>query len=120
MSSYKAYFNLREKHPLSRDILHTSEVMAYRYTGQRPNLIERDYRDWLFPITNPKDGVGYLNYPALGRDTAESGIGCIDNRHLSHLVESNLVNAGDLRKNVLGSSHPMTFARVGGVIVVRA
>ncbi len=62
--------------------------------------------------------AGHLTYPASGRDTAERGMGCVDNPRLS-FAESNLVNVGASPPDVKVSSPPMPVARVGAVIVVR-
>src|SRR5204862_8279237 len=40
------------------------------------------------------DETGHLSYPVSGRDSAERGLGCQDNRHLSHLTEFFFVNVG--------------------------
>jgi len=52
------------------------------------------------------------------RDTAKSGIGHIDNRHLNDLVESISMNVGGSCRNAKVSSPPMIGVSVGGVIVV--
>ena len=37
-------------------------------------------------------------YPPESRETAESGIGCTDNRHLRYLAASGIMNVGDSLK----------------------
>jgi hypothetical protein len=77
----------------------------------------KDYRGWLFLITNPKVEISNLNYLISIRDSAESGLGFSDNRHLNYFVESINMNVGDSYQNVKASSQPMTGKRVGAVIV---
>jgi hypothetical protein len=89
---------------------------------QRPNsdeVILMSYRDWLGTIANPKDETGHLLYPVSGRDSAKSGLGCEDNRHLSYLAESIFVNVGDSYRDAKLSSPTMPGMRVGAAIVVR-
>ena len=69
-------------------------------------------------IPTKKGLAGYLNYPADVRDTAKSGIGHIDNRHLNYLVESISVNVGGSYQNDKVSSPPMSNRRVGGFMVL--
>jgi hypothetical protein len=126
VSSNEASFNLRKTPSLPRNILHSHRMeiisRADGFTGQRLNpsveKVQRDCRSWLHNLASPKVDAGHLRYPASGRDTAESGLGCTDNRHLSCLAESNIVNVGDSQQNAKASSPPMTVVRVGGVIVV--
>jgi len=75
-------------------------------------------RDWLVALTNQKVSAGHLNYPADIRDSAKSGLGHLDNRHLHYLVESISVNVGGSGQNVKASSLPMSDLSVGGSIVV--
>jgi hypothetical protein len=77
-------------------------------------------RSWLSYFASPKDDAEHLSYPASGRDTAKSGIGCSDNRHLSYLAKSITVNVGGLQRNEKVSSPPMSVVSVGAAIVVRA
>jgi len=69
-------------------------------------------------LTSPKVSAGHLNYPAGIRDSAESGLGYIGNRHLHYLVESISMNVGGSGQNVKVSSLPMSDLSVGGSIVV--
>jgi hypothetical protein len=62
--------------------------------------IPKDYRGWLFDITNPKVEISNLNYLISIRDSAESGLGFRDNRHLNYFVESINMNVGDSQQNV--------------------
>jgi hypothetical protein len=121
VSSNEVSFNLREKFPLSRNILHTCEVTAYGFTRQRTSLKATrtpiDYRDRLAINADQKVLAGYLDYPANVRDTAKSGMGYSDNRHLSDFVEFIFVNVGGLLAEV--SSPPMKQASVGAAVVVR-
>jgi hypothetical protein len=79
VSPNKASFNLRENGPLPRNILHTRGVVAYRFTGQRPNpdLLspKKGYRSWLSIRISLKDTTGHPIYPVVGRDSAKSGLG---------------------------------------------
>ena len=86
---------------------------------QRPNSYRKSYRDWLGTITNPKDDAGYLSYPASGRDSAKSGLGCEGKCHLNYLAESIFVNVGECYQDAKMSSPSMLDNRVGAVIVVR-
>jgi hypothetical protein len=78
----------------------------------------KDYRDWLGSVANPKVEISNLNYLISIRDSAKSGLGFRDNRHLNYFVESINMNVGDSYQNVKASSQPMTGKRVGAVIVV--
>ncbi len=78
----------------------------------------KDYRGWLGFITNPKVEINDLNYLISIRDSAKSGMGFMDNRHLNYFAESIYMNVGDSYQNVKASSQPMTGKRVGAVIVV--
>src|SRR5438132_1543431 len=98
VSSNEVNFNLRETHPLPRNILQDCGVMAHGYTRQRMNprtpLYSKGYQSWLLIPTSPKVLAGHLTYPANIRDSAKSGLGHIDNHHLNDLVESISVNVG--------------------------
>jgi hypothetical protein len=63
--------------------------------------IPKDYRGWLFDITNPKVEISHLNYLISIRDPAKSGLGFRDNRHLNYFVESINMNVGDSYQNVI-------------------
>jgi hypothetical protein len=124
VSSNKAGFDLRENLPLPRNMLHTHELGSMGSRGS-----ERIGRYVYFqPITEAVWSVftslkvlaDNLNYSADVRDTAKSGIGHIDNRHLNDLVESTSMNVGGSCRNVKASSLPMIGMSVGGVIVVGA
>jgi hypothetical protein len=123
VSPNEANLDLRERFPLSRNILHTCEVTAYGSTGQRTSQksvhATTDYQDWLFQSTNLKVSTGHLNYPVDVRDTAKSGMGRLGNRHLSYLVEFISVNVGGSYSDAKASSLPMPDRSVGGVIVLR-
>lgn len=57
-------------------------------------------------------------YPDSVRDSAKSGLGCLDNRHLNYLVESVLINVGGFRGDVKVSSStkaPGRTTQVGSV-----
>ena len=123
MSPNEANFDLREKDPLSRNILHTCET-AYGSTGQRTSQksppISTDYRNQIGRTTDSKVSLGYLLYPNDVRDTAKSGIGRRGNRHLQYLAEFIFVNVGGSYQDVKVSSPPMPDMSVGGVIVLGA
>ena len=59
-----------------------------------------------------------LAYLVSIRDTAKSGIGCSDNRHLNYFAKVILMNVGDSLCGVKAGSQPMSRARVGATIVV--
>jgi hypothetical protein len=113
VSANKANFNLRETLPLSHNWDKGLSLM-----GQRTN--PNGHRDWLFIITSPKDEARHLSYLASVRDSAKSGLGCVDNRHLTYLAEFIFVNVGDSQQDVKASSPLIFVVRVGGVIVLRA
>jgi hypothetical protein len=69
-------------------------------------------------MTSPKIPEVNLTYPLGGRDTAKSGMGCWENRHLHDLVESIIMNVGGPYVEV--SSPPVKRMGVGAVIVLRA
>jgi hypothetical protein len=70
------------------------------------------------PVLARKVEISNLNYLISIRDSAKSGLGFSDNRHLNYFVESIDMNVGDSYQNVKASSQPMTGKRVGAVIVV--
>jgi len=124
VSSNKAGFDLRENAPLPRNNLHNQELATLSKTGQRTDSKAcsgpRSHQSWLRRLTSPKASAGYLNYPADVRDTAKSGIGHGDNRHLNYLVKSISGNVGGFYRDVKASSLPMPDRRVGAARVVRA
>jgi len=124
VSPNEASLNLRENPPLSRNTLHTCEMVAYGYTGQRTNqktlFYSTGYRSWLVMNTGVKVSLGKPDYPTDVRDTAKSGIGCNGNRHLHYLAEFIFVNVGGSYRDVKASSLPMPIMSVGGVIVLGA
>jgi len=81
-------------------------------------MVLKGCQGWLHNLASPKVGKEKPGYSDPVRDTAKSGIGCLDNRHLNYLVESIFVNVGEPHENVKGSSHPMSHVEVGAVIVV--
>ena len=121
MRANEAGFNLREISPLSHKTLHSRsdhpDEMGQRMR-QRRCCNATDYRNLLLIIGGQK---GFNTPPVYGvdvRDTAKSGMGCTDNRHLNYSVESLLVNVGGAQPNVKVSSLPMSGKSVGGVIVL--
>jgi hypothetical protein len=80
----------------------------------------KDHRGWEMDSTNQKDEISNLNYLISIRDSAKSGLGRIDNRHLNYLIESINMNVGGFYQDAKVSSPPMTDRSVGGVIVVGA
>ena len=124
MSSNKAGFDLQEIGPLSRNTLPSWEISALADTGQRADLkasyTPTDHRGWGVLPTSPKVSTDNLMYSVDVRDTAKSGIGHRDNRHLNDPVESISVNVGGSQQNVKASSLPMSAESVGGVLVVGA
>jgi hypothetical protein len=63
-------------------------------------FIPKDYRGWLRLLTNPKAEISNLNYLISIRDSAKSGLGFVDNRHLNYFAESTNMNVGDSQQNV--------------------
>ena len=88
--------------------------------NQKILFVSTGFRDQLSCVAGPKVSLGYLNYPNDIRDTAESGMGRLGNRHLHYLVEFISVNVGGSQQNVKVSSLPMSEESVGGVIVLGA
>ena len=126
VSSNEAGFNLRETEHLPRNTLHArrTEIISRAASSRGcerilKRLQRQDCRVWVAPCTKPKVETGHLPYPASVRDTAKSGMGCF-NRHLSHLAESVIRNAGDSQPNAKVSSPPTSAVNVGAAIVVRA
>ena len=123
VSSNEADFDLRETPPLPRNILQDLGL-SQGYTGQRmsPRILpcSKGYRSWLLVSTSLKVSASHLTYLADMRDSAKSGLGHCDNRHLNYLVESIAVNVGGSCRNVKASSPPMPGESVGGVIVLGA
>ena len=78
----------------------------------------KDYRSWSDSNTNPKVEISNLNYLISIRDSAKSGLGCLDNRHLNYFVESINGNVGDSYQNAKANSQPTTGKRVGAAVVV--
>jgi hypothetical protein len=78
----------------------------------------KDYRGWFLRFTNPKVEVSNLDYLISIRDSAESGLGFTDNRHLNYFIESISMNVGGLYRNAKVSSPPMTDISAGAAIVV--
>jgi len=122
-SSNEVDFDLRETHPLPRNILQDCGVMAHGSTGQRMNprilRYSKGCRDWLVLSTSQKVSVDYLTYPTDIRDSAESGLGQTDNRCLNYLVESISMNVGGPCQGAKASSPPIPDKGVGAAIVVR-
>jgi len=77
-------------------------------------------RSWSSFTTSPKVSADHLNYSADMWDSAKSGLGHSDNRHLNYLVESISVNVGGPCQGVKASSPPIPDTGVGAAIVVGA
>jgi hypothetical protein len=114
VSSNEADFNLREIAALDYTLHKSADEPFCSRAAIR--VAEMRFRLCL----NLKVDAGHLAYPASVRDTAKSGMGCNDNRHLTFLAESILVNVGGLQQNEKVSSPPMSVVSVGAAIVVRA
>jgi hypothetical protein len=93
VSSNEASLNLRESSPLFPSCM----------KGQRMNPTAtrspEDYRGWLCLVTNQKVEISNLNYLISIRDSAKSGLGFADNRHLNYFAESINMNVGDSQQN---------------------
>jgi len=121
VSSNEAGFDLRESSPLPRNILHrwrtsptdtglASEPEGSVHSNRLPRLVGNDYQS--------KGFIRNLSYSDDARDSAKSGLGHIDNRHLHHLVEFISVNVGGPCQGVKPSSPAIPDKGVGGSIVV--
>ena len=62
--------------------------------------VPKDCRGWLEVPTNPKVEISNLDYLISIRDSAKSGLGYIENRHLNYLAESINMSVGDSYQNV--------------------
>jgi len=105
------------------DQLKSKLALNCEYLGEQAvkNIAEpvRVYRLVLeVPSPPAGEGTGDLPYPVPVRDSAASGLGHGDNRHLHYLAEFIFVNVGGLRQNVKVSSPPRSGASVGAVIGV--
>lgn len=124
VSPNEAGFNLREKSPLPRHILHTPKLMITRSkvngsTGQQPNLtvqgVPRGYR---CRLTISAIEIGYLiTLSPVGIPQSAAWV-AVGNRHLPYLAESVIVNVGDLSQAAKVCSPPMLERGVGATIVV--
>jgi len=123
VSLNEASLDLREIDPLSRNILHSCGVGDHGTTGQRTNqkLVQptTGFRCRLHVVTGKKGSTSNLNYLVDVRDSAKSGLGYPENRHLNHLVESISVNVGGPCQDAKASSPPIPDKGVGAAIVVR-
>ena len=122
VSSNEAGFNLRESMLLPRNILHAVKSGSRIHEAanepddcKASRLIEFREASYL----NQRLRQANLIYPVSIRDTAKSGIGCFDNRHLNYFAKVILMNVGDSLCNVKAGSQPMSRASVGATIVVR-
>ena len=121
VSSNEVSVNLREKGPLPRNILHTEESCPAVYgaasvcTGSasaRPRL-----GNGLSQLKGCQRSPGH---PLTARDSAKSGLGCMENHHLTYLVESIYVNVGGSGADAKISSRSMRHESVGAAIVLGA
>lgn len=124
VSSNKADFNLRESHTLPCNILHNRGLTTLIDTWQRMSITQiviwrETTKVGETSVPTIKVPIDYLTYSIGIRNSAESGLGYRDNRHLNHLVESIHVNVGGPPLNAKVSSLPMSVEGVGAVIVVR-
>jgi hypothetical protein len=89
VSSNEVGFNLRENQTLPRNTLHSCE-WCHGYTGQQMNSATckwvKELPKLRIPVFQPKVEVSHLNYLTSIWDITKSGMGCSDNRHLSHFV----------------------------------
>jgi hypothetical protein len=102
VSPNESSFNLREIHPLSRNILHSrtdDPTLRESERTQRQYCLRRVTETGQSLLSVIKVSAGYLNYPADARDTAKSGMGCMGNRHLRYFAESISVNVGGSEQN---------------------
>jgi hypothetical protein len=121
VSANEAGFNLREKAPLPRNILH-SLVSPTRIIGAATEADRRleaiSLPRLVYTYCQPKgwDRPPALPWPRSGYRRARDGL--LANRHLHDLVEFILGNVGGPRVEV--SSPPMKLVGVGGSIVLGA
>ena len=123
VSSNKADLDLRENFPLSREYLAYLELR--NPDGARTANESNGYSEFpkrlsrlVIIFYQSKDRNKTPVYLVSIRDSAKSGLGRTDNRHLNYLVESILMNVGDSQRNVKKSSPSMSVMRVGVTIVV--
>ena len=79
----------------------------------------KDYRSWSDSNTNPKVEISNLNYLIFIRDSAKSGLGFGDNRHLNYFVESINMNVGDSYQNVNPTSATRA-KKIGKLLILRS
>src|SRR5262245_30159402 len=121
VSSNEVNLNLREKGPLPRNILHSQESFPEVYgaanacggfASARPRLGNG--------LSQPKGCQRSPGHPLTVRDTAKSGMGCMENHHLPYLVESISMNVGGSLADAKISSRSMLPKSVGAAIVLGA
>lgn len=121
VSSNEAGFNPRESEPLPRNTLHGLELCP-ESTGQQTNPAvlgyPKGYRSRSLTDAGSKVESDHLSYSDSVWDTAERGMGCGDNCHLSCLAKFIIVNVGGLSRNAKLSSPTMSAISVGAAIVV--
>jgi hypothetical protein len=116
----KVGFNLRESHPLSRNILPTGTDDS-RYTGQRPDPRQVEVQRVTAAEKERYQPAGYKGPPVLppcrsGFRRARLGLG--GNHHLPPLVECICMNVGGSQRDTKASSPPKPAGSVGVAIVV--
>jgi len=120
VSSNEAGFNLREIVPLPGE---PRFCIAGLRTGRYPAA--NGLRGMLTSKGSPRPVMdhywpkGWSRLPDLlgpVRDSAERGLGCMDNRHLNDLAESTFMNRRDPHAEI--SSRSMNRVGVGAAIVV--
>lgn len=121
VSSYEADFNPRESEPLPRNTLHNRESRP-EFTGQQMNPAAlcdpKGCRNRSLADAGSKVESDHLSYSDSVWDTAERGMGCGDNCHLSCLAKFIIGNVGGLSRNAKLSSPTMSAISVGAAIVV--
>jgi hypothetical protein len=121
VSSNEVSVNLREKGPLPRNILHTEESCPAVYgAANEVNALGSDLPRLGNGLSQLKGCQWSPGYPLTVRDTAKSGMGCMENHHLISFVESLYVNVGGLQADAKISSRSMLPASVGAAIVLGA
>jgi hypothetical protein len=121
VSANEVSVNLREKGPLPRNILHSQESCPALHGAANEFRDIVDELPRLGSSRSQRKGCQRSpGYPLTVRDTAKSGMGCLDNHHLTSLVESIYMNVGGSRADAKISSRSRRHESVGAAIVLGA
>jgi hypothetical protein len=119
VSSNEVSVNLREKGPLPRNILHSQESCpALHGAANEVDGLVVDLPRLGNGLSQLKGCQRSPGHPLAVRDSAKSGLGCMENHHLTYLVESMYVNVGGSGADGKISSRSMLHESVGAAIVL--